>query len=987
MKGDFTRQTFDPRRHFTTVRMQQGRVQLDADWNEQADLGLYRVETEATDVIGRCGGPLHAAAFGVVLDLNDLDPAEKTFLAALDPKYDTIVAGDLVLTPGRYYVDGILCESEHAVPYTRQPDLPGLGPIDVSKKGFTIVYLDVWQRHLTYLDDPLLRETALGGPDTASRTKTVWQVRTVFVGTNAITCADEPQAYLDAVADGTGLLSARAKREEETPNPCLVPASAGYLGLENQLYRVEIHAPGEAYNLTAGPGDVSITIAAPDQVVYTGPSGPWDVGKAVEVFRSAAGSDPMEGFVATIVANDTGTKTLTLNTSLPDLGAADLPRVRPVGATFKWSRDNGSVVTLVSLVAGRELSVASVGPDEALGFSPGQWVELIDEVAELDGRPGFITDIEDVDPAARTVTLRVAPPVFAGEVLKLRRWDGVGAVKTNPPGTTEPFIELENGVQVSFSDGTYDTGDYWLIPARTATADERSGTIEWPTDDADEPLAQPPLGIRHHYCRLAILESDGKALEVEEDCRSLFPPLTELTSFFYVGGDGQEVMPDPSAPNAATPVDLPQPLEVGVANGSHPVEGATVRFAIFKPAPAGTVNGKADFDDVLTGPDGIASCTWAIASNQQKQQVRATLLVDGTPTHLPIDFSAQRSRADEVRYFPPAGCETLAPAHDVQSAIDRLGELVHLSYVSGNAQEVAPADRSNLEPLQVRVWSDCGPIKGAKVEFKLLENGESIAPPQATTDAEGLASAKWVLDATNERQRAIATLVDLGPNAGSLAAIHEPTSSVEFIAHLDLGAAPPKPPVIKIQSVVRGDGKDLVNDDEVAVPLLLQGGAESPEPGIVITTDRPIDPKTIAGKATVKGTDRTNSHPMCYVTIELPWPVTDADIKFWGHGHLPTGFETIVLAAEVTAKGKQILWRPDPFTRQWLLNLLDQQLEGRAERILTRLTLKGAFIRDKKRLFLDGEPFGPKSTVNDNEESGDDQPGGDFEIWFWLVRG
>ncbi|MFL5756923.1 MAG: DUF6519 domain-containing protein, partial [Chloroflexota bacterium] len=504
MKGDFTRQTFDPRRHFTTVRMQQGRVQLDADWNEEADLRLYRDETEATDVIGHCGGPLDAAAFGVVLDLNALDPAEKSYLADLDPKYKAIAAGDFVLTPGRYYVDGALCESEHVVPYTRQPDLPGLAPIDVSKKGFTIVYLDVWQRHLTYLDDPLLRESALGGPDTATRTKTVWQVRTVFAGSAAITCADKPQPYLDATADGTGVLSARAKREQQTPDPCIVPESAGYRGLENQLYRVEIHSEGAAYDLTAGPGDVSVTIAAPDKIVYTGPTGPWSVGTAVEVFRSAGGSDPMEGFVATIVANDTGTKTLTLSTSLPDIQASDLPRVRPVDATFKWSRDDGSVATLVTAVSGQDLTVASIGPDENLGFSAGQWVELTDEITELDGKPGFLTVVDDVDPATRIVTVRVAPPAFAGKIVKLRRWDGVGAVKTHPSGSTEPFIELENGVQVSFAAGTYDTGDYWLIPARTATTDERSGTIEWPTENG-EPVAQPPLGIRHHYCRLAIL--------------------------------------------------------------------------------------------------------------------------------------------------------------------------------------------------------------------------------------------------------------------------------------------------------------------------------------------------------------------------------------------------------------------------------------------------------------------------------------------------
>ena len=44
MKGDFTRLTFQPEKHYSSVRLQQGRVQLDADWNEQADIALlYRL--------------------------------------------------------------------------------------------------------------------------------------------------------------------------------------------------------------------------------------------------------------------------------------------------------------------------------------------------------------------------------------------------------------------------------------------------------------------------------------------------------------------------------------------------------------------------------------------------------------------------------------------------------------------------------------------------------------------------------------------------------------------------------------------------------------------------------------------------------------------------------------------------------------------------------------------------------------------------------
>src|ERR1700741_955864 len=59
MPGDYSRRLFRRGKHYSGVLMQQGRVQLDADFNEQLDIGLYRTETEAIDVIGRCGGPRH----------------------------------------------------------------------------------------------------------------------------------------------------------------------------------------------------------------------------------------------------------------------------------------------------------------------------------------------------------------------------------------------------------------------------------------------------------------------------------------------------------------------------------------------------------------------------------------------------------------------------------------------------------------------------------------------------------------------------------------------------------------------------------------------------------------------------------------------------------------------------------------------------------------------------------------------------------------
>jgi hypothetical protein len=72
MKSDLSRDTFERSRHFSSVRLQQGRVVTDADWNEQADLTRYRAERVARDTIGGCGVPLAAAGYGLVAETNAL---------------------------------------------------------------------------------------------------------------------------------------------------------------------------------------------------------------------------------------------------------------------------------------------------------------------------------------------------------------------------------------------------------------------------------------------------------------------------------------------------------------------------------------------------------------------------------------------------------------------------------------------------------------------------------------------------------------------------------------------------------------------------------------------------------------------------------------------------------------------------------------------------------------------------------------------------
>jgi uncharacterized protein DUF6519 len=429
MKADFTRLTFKKDKHYKDVRRQQGRVDLDADWNEQADIWAHRTETETRDVIGRCGAPKHHAGFAISLG----------------------TGGDFTIGNGRYYVHGILCENEKPVSFTGQPDLPGTTPLQAL--GRYVVYLDVWQRHITALDDPAIREVALGGPDTATRLKTVWQVKTALVDANT-RCASEPPPW---AAASTGQLSARAQPDAKSDKPCIVPPGAGYRRLENQLYRVEIHQAGPI----------------------------WDGNKA----------------------------------TLKD------------AATFKWSRENGSIAARIASIASNKITLTTSRKDSALGFAPGDWIEIIDAELELRGEPGPLAQITAVDDLVLTVDSATVIGTLPGSVNqaflpKVRRWDSdPGAAPVTLPATNNGFIALEDGVEVKFEAGSYHTGDYWMIPARTD-----HGDIEWSRDSASNPLPQLPQGIRHHFCRLAIIEVAGskRDVTVKEDCRRLFPPLTEL---------------------------------------------------------------------------------------------------------------------------------------------------------------------------------------------------------------------------------------------------------------------------------------------------------------------------------------------------------------------------------------------------------------------------------------------------------------------------
>jgi uncharacterized protein DUF6519 len=477
---DNSRFTFNPRKDYAGVVMQQGRIQLDSDWNEWLAEVIRRTQAGTLDTLGRA-----------------VYPATTPFAFHITASSS---GGTSVLKvgPGRLYVDGLLAENHGdpatvrwdpalaemsntpqpppgtetgAIDFTQQPFMPPGTKLPAGNGPF-LAYLDVWIRPVDYLNDPDLIDKAVG-VDSTGRLQTVWQVRLLDLANSPGATCDSPIANFPP-APSAGLLTTGTTPTAPS-GPCCLTSGSAYTGQENQFYRVQIHQ------------------------------------------RGAGGASAVP------------------------------PAAAPTGATFIWSRDNGSVITGVTAISNvtnsagnpaSQLAVLSLGRDQVLGFAPGNWIEILDDSFEFAQTAGELHQIDTIDVASKTVTLATtlgasfktgnADPTLH---TRIRRWDQSGKVYEQdgttvwwdidaqaradipvPPAGTS--LILENGITVSFdvsaATGRFVAGDFWTFAARTA-------------DGSVEKLAKAaPRGIHHHYARLSIVTFPNSAT----DCRTKWPPST-----------------------------------------------------------------------------------------------------------------------------------------------------------------------------------------------------------------------------------------------------------------------------------------------------------------------------------------------------------------------------------------------------------------------------------------------------------------------------
>jgi Family of unknown function (DUF6519) len=578
MKSDISRQTFDPKKHYSQVIMQQGRVQLDADWNEQQAIILHRAETATRDIIGPNGAPATGGGFRI-----QLLPGDRDFL----------------IQPGRIYVDGILCELEEGssvgvqkiqgndrvvvdhwivdsrawnvgqwvelldqngqqiryyqirdvdaneriltlhtdqdnyphlttadrgrvrslrrvLTYTSQPNYPappytkkypaGWRALELDGQSLLLVYLDVWQRDITVFQDVSLREVALNGADTTTRLQTLWQVKILPIALpgdlNNLIAAEKP--LLEEVAKPEEASHTHTSRGRETsPANRRTQAQQQLNQLEgeimNRLQTYTCDYPYPEWDTLLSPSTGTLNVITHDPAF---PQRPGYQGHENQLYR---------------VEVHTGT-----DSSNP---------------TFKWARNNASILASGKIKDKNEADtviIQSAGQGGVLQFKKGQYVEVVSDEAELNGQqPADLKGITRI--VQDQITLDSGLPLEDGgenTTLTLRLWDGQGDISSDGPIA----LPGTGGIKLQFSNGTYKSSDYWLIPARIATQE-----VEWPHDeDPNNPLPQLPWGNQHHYTRLARVRWYESRLSTHPretyDCRKRFVPLPAVVEAMHITG-------------------------------------------------------------------------------------------------------------------------------------------------------------------------------------------------------------------------------------------------------------------------------------------------------------------------------------------------------------------------------------------------------------------------------------------------------------------
>ncbi len=642
MRGHFSRLSFDPRRHLAAVLDQQGSVGLDADQNEGIQILLHRLGIQNIDIIGSCGRPRGAPG----LDLSVIG--------------NTITTVSVQLSPGRFYAGGLPVEVEQPLDFGAQPDWPIPTPaqwttipnngepwpgLDVSALApdgsmrRDLFYVEAWLRHKTALNDEaerqqaaddgraapgapgwnelpevgsLIRERALGGPETGTRLQTVAQVKYWTLLDESITdCGGACAALATArPPNTTGMLQVTVSATTAPIDPCTEPLAGGYAGAENRMYRVEIHDPGgvgtatfkwsnengamvvrvtePAYSAIAAGGDIVIQSKGDDETTALR-ANDW-VELCGEDTELGVWHNSLAQLVADPAPQTDGTwkVKLTRNVVVPRA-----PFLR------RWS-DNAHTITALH-------TAFPLSDDSAAA------VTFFDDHGGPDGS-AYFHELDYWTWSGRTITREIDPEDITQRPQQVqgieRAYCCLGIVTWRGPG------------------------------------DDMSNRVD-PCLDVFPPLTDITAADVH------VVDTCTPRLGVE-NLQQVFDTQCAERVLRYVSGDGQEGLPSHALAGA---------LVVGVEDGfGRPQGGVIVTFTIEPDlAGQGTVSGGTAISPTqvagTTGADGLAQCQWTLAPGVGSNTLSASI----GAARLPVMFHAMGVVAEATGTWPTIAGDAQKP--------------------------------------------------------------------------------------------------------------------------------------------------------------------------------------------------------------------------------------------------------------------------------------------------------------------------------------
>lgn len=491
MGSDRARVSYDPRQHYRSVVMQQGRVTLEADFNEEVTIAGEELRKETLDIVGPSGTPDDGYL------ITSLSTPTFDFSASAGTMY---VGGLRVTTPAavpsvsfsasKTVSHGVqkagsgaklklLKAVNAAVQYLNQTDWldhsddPDWVDPSVNPPTTEFIYLFLREQEISAVEDSDLKDVALGGPDTAQRTRLIQHVVRLAspaacdTGLNAAGQVWQKQGLSFNPAtmrlESAASLQVSLSSSTTQPDACNPQAQGGFLGADNQLIRVQISGIDQA---SGNPKFV------------------WGFDDASFLYRLDA----------------------------PVAPAANTPQLlhlqsRPVDATHQPQAQQ-AVEVLRS----------------AAELSNGEYVASLS---------GFVVTLnQNYNPDTQAIffptTTTNLPPVYFDSTqtprVFLRVWEQE-VIFT--PGTAMGLGSTGLQVTLQAPGNVFHTGDYWLFAVRPSTPQQ-----VYPEHYLND--FQPPDGPRMWACPLATIDWTGKTPTVQ-DCRQSFSPLVDLVTVEHNG--------------------------------------------------------------------------------------------------------------------------------------------------------------------------------------------------------------------------------------------------------------------------------------------------------------------------------------------------------------------------------------------------------------------------------------------------------------------